>query len=339
MPNNSKKILLLLTLVSGTLISISSNSWLGAWMGLEINLLSFIPLMSTTKNMFTTEASLKYFLIQALGSSTLMFLIIMKMITEYNPMMINTHSSIFMLIPLLLKSGVAPLHWWFPSVMEGLNWMNCSILMTIQKIAPLMLMSYLLKMTQISMVFILMSAITGAIGGFNQISIRKILAYSSINHLSWMLIALASGKNIWLIYFSIYTIMILAIILILNNFKISFINQLMSMNHNPETKIIFLSLLLSLGGLPPFLGFLPKWIMIQSMIENDMTTLSVIMILMSLITLHYYLRICYSTFLIIYTKTKWTNWLNKNQFHTTNYMLILFTTTGLILSTMLINLF
>nr|AVN67846.1 NADH dehydrogenase subunit 2 [Polyphaga aegyptiaca] len=336
MPNNSKKLLLLSTLVSGTLISISSNSWLGAWMGLEINLLSFIPLMSTTKNTFTTEASLKYFLVQALGSSTLMFLIIMKMITENNPLMINDSSSTLMLLPLLLKSGIAPLHWWFPSVMEGLDWENCFMLMTMQKIAPLMLSFYLFKMTQVSILFILMSAIIGAIGGFNQTSIRKMLAYSSINHLGWMLITLPIGKNIWMIYFSIYTIMILAITSILNNLKISFINQIMSMNHSPEVKMIFMSLLLSLGGLPPFLGFLPKWIVIQSMIEINMTTLSLIMVLMSLITLYYYLRICYSTFLIIYAKMKWINWLNKIHLKSINYIFILITSVGLILSTMTI---
>jgi NADH-ubiquinone oxidoreductase chain 2 len=65
-------------LIGGILISISANSWLGAWIGLEINLISFIPLISSQENIFTTEASLKYFIIQALASSTLLFLVLIK---------------------------------------------------------------------------------------------------------------------------------------------------------------------------------------------------------------------------------------------------------------------
>nr|AVN67885.1 NADH dehydrogenase subunit 2 [Heterogamodes hebraica] len=329
--------LLLLTLVSGTLISISSNSWLGAWMGLEINLLSFIPLMSTTKDKFTTEASLKYFLTQALASSVLMFLIISKMMNNSTPMIVNISSSTLMTIPLLLKSGVAPFHWWFPSVMEGLNWSTCLILMTLQKIAPLTLSSYLMKTNQMSIMIILSSTIIGAIGGMNQISIRKMMAYSSINHLGWMIAAILIGKNIWLVYFSIYTIMILTITTMMNKHKISFINQMMSPNHTTETKMIILTSLLSLGGLPPFLGFLSKWIVIQYMIANNMLPTMIIMILMSLITLFFYLRICYSTFLIIHIKTKWNKQLNKQN----HYLMSTFTTmmisTSLILCTMMIN--
>nr|YP_010947025.1 NADH dehydrogenase subunit 2 [Eupolyphaga hanae]WGO57821.1 NADH dehydrogenase subunit 2 [Eupolyphaga hanae] len=337
MPDNSTKSLLLLTLVGGTLISVSSNSWLSVWMGLEINLLSFIPLMSTTKNTFTTEASLKYFLTQALASSTLLFLVIIKTIMENIPMFINSFSSFLIVIPLMLKSGVAPFHWWFPSVMEGLNWMNSFILMTIQKIAPLVLTSYLLKINSISMIFILSTVIIGAMGGFNQISTRKILTYSSINHLGWLLTAILLGKNIWLTYFVIYTVLTLTIILILSKHKISFINQLTSMNHKTETKFITLSLFLSMGGLPPFLGFFPKWIVIQSMILNNMTITSIVLVLTSLVTLYYYLRICYLTFLITHLKIKSFGWVNKTNIHLTTLLLASLSTMGLLLCPMMIN--
>jgi len=71
MPSNSTKILLLTTLLGRVLVSVSSNSWLGAWIGLEINLISFIPLTFNAKNMYSTEASLKYFIEQVLASATL----------------------------------------------------------------------------------------------------------------------------------------------------------------------------------------------------------------------------------------------------------------------------
>nr|WHM51641.1 NADH dehydrogenase subunit 2 [Cahuallitermes intermedius] len=315
MPSNSTKILLLTTLVGGVLVSVSSNSWLGAWMGLEINLMSFIPLMSNVKNMYNTEASLKYFIIQVLASATLLFLVVMKTLTEdlfsfesnlYTPMIICT--------PLLLKSGAAPLHWWFPGVMEGLSWENCALLMTVQKAAPLMLMSYLIEINAFTLSIILMSTIVGSIGGLNQTSMRKILTYSSINHTGWMLIALATSENLWLVYFTIYSMLALTVVSAIKISGASFINQTLMTNKEVTLmKFMMFTSLLSLGGLPPFLGFLPKWIVIQAMITNNMAPLATIMMVTSLITLYYYLKISYSSFMILNTEPKWNLKFYKNK--------------------------
>nr|QZK21376.1 NADH dehydrogenase subunit 2 [Amitermes sp. ANIC 0137] len=314
MPNNSTKVLLLITLVSGMLVSVSSNSWLGAWMGLEINLMSFIPLMSNVKNMYNTEASLKYFIVQVLASATLLFMVVMKTLTEdlftfesstYTPMIICT--------PLLLKSGAAPFHWWFPGVMEGLSWENCALLMTVQKAAPLMLMSYLIDINAFTLSIILMSTIVGAIGGMNQTSMRKILTYSSINHTGWMLIALTTSENLWMVYFMIYSTLALTVVSAIKLSGVSFINQTMMTNKETNLmKFMMFTSLLSLGGLPPFLGFLPKWIVIQAMIANNMTPLATIVVVTSLITLYYYLKISYSSFMILSTEPKWNVSIHKN---------------------------
>nr|WNL54238.1 NADH dehydrogenase subunit 2 [Microcerotermes unidentatus] len=315
MPNNSTKILLLITLVGGMLVSVSSNSWLGAWMGLEINLMSFIPLMSSVKNMYNTEASLKYFIVQVLASATLLFMVVMKTLTEdlftfesnpYTPMIICT--------PLLLKSGAAPLHWWFPGVMEGLSWENCALLMTVQKAAPLMLMSYLIEINAFTLSIILLSTIVGSIGGLNQTSMRKILTYSSINHTGWMLIALTTSENLWLMYFMIYSTLALTVVSAIKLSGTSFINQTMMTNKDTTLmKFMMFTSLLSLGGLPPFLGFLPKWIVIQAMITNNMTPLATIVVVTSLITLYYYLKISYSSFMILNTEPKWNLKLHKTK--------------------------
>nr|QXT44323.1 NADH dehydrogenase subunit 2 [Hoplognathotermes subterraneus] len=296
-----------MTLMLGMLVSVSSNSWFGAWMGLEINLMSFIPLMSNVKNMYNTEASLKYFIVQVLASATLLFLVVMSTLMEdlftfesnpYTPMIICT--------PLLLKSGAAPLHWWFPGVMEGLSWENCALLMTIQKAAPLMLMSYLIEMNIFTLSIILMSTIVGSIGGLNQTSMRKILTYSSINHTGWMMIALTTSENLWMVYFVIYSTLALTVVSAIKLSGVSFINQTMMTNKETTLmKFMMFTSLLSLGGLPPFLGFLPKWIVIQAMITNNMAPLAAMVVVMSLITLYYYLKISYSSFLILNTEPKW----------------------------------
>nr|AVN67711.1 NADH dehydrogenase subunit 2 [Eurycotis decipiens] len=334
--------LLLTTLMSGLLISISSNSWLGAWMGLEINLLSFIPLMSNYKNIFTTEASMKYFIVQALASSTLLFLIINKsLIEEFSTTTNSLMNSVIINTPLLLKGGAAPFHWWFPSIMEGLSWNNCFILMTIQKIAPLMLISYNIKMNMFLWTIVLMSIIIGSIGGFNQISIRKILTYSSINHMGWMLAAMSIGENLWMMYFIIYSMLILTMILIIKPFRISFINQTFLMgNEMVIIKFLMFTTLLSLGGLPPFLGFLPKWIIIQYMMFNGMSVIISLMVVMSLITLYYYLRICYSSFIMLYMEPKWNNQFYKNnKIIFISLMLATISMLGLILCTLIANIF
>nr|YP_009350988.1 NADH dehydrogenase subunit 2 [Oriensubulitermes inanis]AQP28287.1 NADH dehydrogenase subunit 2 [Oriensubulitermes inanis]AQP30205.1 NADH dehydrogenase subunit 2 [Oriensubulitermes inanis] len=341
MPSNSTKILLLTTLVGGVLVSISSNSWLGAWMGLEINLMSFIPLMSNVKNMYNTEASLKYFIVQVLASATLLFMVVMKTLTEdlftlesstYTPMIICT--------PLLLKSGAAPLHWWFPGVMEGLSWENCALLMTVQKAAPLMLMSYLIEINAFTLSIILLSTIVGSIGGLNQTSMRKILTYSSINHTGWMLIALTTSENLWMVYFMIYSTLALTVVSAIKLSGTSFINQTMLTNKEATLmKFMMFTSLLSLGGLPPFLGFLPKWIVIQAMITNNMAPLATIVVVTSLITLYYYLKISYSSFMILNVEPKWNLKSHKNE-TTKNMMAVMLSSIslmGMVICTVVTN--
>ena len=95
------------------------------------------------------------------------------------------------------------MNWWFPGVMEGLRWENCALLITVQKAAPLMLVSYLIEIDAFTLRIILLSTIVGSIGELNQILIRKILTYSPINHTGWILIALTTSENLWLVYFTI----------------------------------------------------------------------------------------------------------------------------------------
>nr|YP_010146008.1 NADH dehydrogenase subunit 2 [Tipula nova]QQO80820.1 NADH dehydrogenase subunit 2 [Tipula nova] len=321
---NSSKLLFLITLISGTLITISSNSWLSAWMGLEINLLSFIPLMMNYNNLMASEASLKYFLTQALASTILLFSVILMLFsinmnwyyTEFNSMYLMMINSC-----LLLKMGAAPFHFWFPGVMEGLNWTNNFILMTWQKIAPLMLISYFIIPNLFSLIIVL-SILIGSLGGLNQTSLRKIMAFSSINHLGWMLAAMMSNENLWEFYFYIYVFLSLTILMLFDMLKIFHINQtFFIMNNNPLIKFLMFTLLLSLGGLPPFLGFAPKWLVIQYMTMNNNILLMIMMVCLTLITLYYYIRICYASFLINYWET---NWFNKIQLNPLKLFILLF---------------
>nr|QXG19126.1 NADH dehydrogenase subunit 2 [Drosophila bifasciata] len=324
--NNSSKILFMTIMIIGTLITVTSNSWLGAWMGLEINLLSFIPLLSDSNNNLTsTEASLKYFLTQALASTVLLFSSIILMLKNNMNIEINeSFSSAMIMSALLLKSGAAPFHFWFPNMMEGLTWMNALMLMTWQKIAPLMLISYL-DIKNLLLMSVILSVIIGAIGGLNQTSLRKLMAFSSINHLGWMLMSLMISESIWLIYFMFYSFLSFILTFMFNIFKLFHLNQLFSWFVNSKIlKFTLFMNFLSLGGLPPFLGFLPKWLVIQQLsLCNQYFTL-LIMMMSTLITLYFYLRICYSAFMLNYYENNWTNSTQFNNINTYFYLIFTF---------------
>ncbi|YP_003934122.1 NADH dehydrogenase subunit 2 (mitochondrion) [Culex quinquefasciatus] len=306
----------LIMLIFGSLITISANSWLGAWMGLEINLLSFIPLMNEgKKNLMTSESSLKYFLTQAFASSILLFAIILMMMSFNLNWMNNNFYELLILSTLLLKNGAAPFHFWFPGVMEGLSWINGLILMTWQKIAPLMLISYNINYN-FFFIAIILSMIIGALGGLNQTSLRKLMAFSSINHLGWMLMAMMNNELLWLIYFVFYFFLSMSIVLLFNNLKLFHFNQIFNFSMmNPVIKFFLFLNLLSLGGLPPFLGFLPKWLVIQNLVETNQLFLLFISVCLTLITLYYYLRMSYSIYMLNFNKNSWmlmNNFSNKN---------------------------
>lgn len=327
---NSAKLLFFLTLIRRTIITVSSNSWLGAWIGLEINLLSFIPLIINTNNLISTEASLKYFLTQALASSILLFAILMSiisinLISQFN--FNQDYSSIIINSALLLKTGAAPFHFWFPEVIEGLSWLNNLILITWQKIAPLILISYCFRFNFMRIVIIL-SVIIGSLRGLNQTSIRKIIAFSSINHLGWLIAAILVNENMWFIYFCFYSFLSLTIIFIFNMLQIFHINQAFSLKINyPLLKFCLFTSFLSLGGLPPFLGFIPKWLVIQSLVNINQIFLVTVIVCLTLITLFFYLRICFSAFILNYTETIWNFKISYNNLNLSVSIILSFIST------------
>nr|YP_010868479.1 NADH dehydrogenase subunit 2 [Zeugodacus calumniatus]WGU19986.1 NADH dehydrogenase subunit 2 [Zeugodacus calumniatus] len=337
--NNSAKIMFFFILITGTMITVSSNSWLGAWMGLEINLLSFIPLMNSN-NLMSTEASLKYFLTQALASAVLLFAIMMSYLNNFPVTQENSlYNDLIITSSLLLKSGAAPFHFWFPNVMEGLSWMNALTLMTWQKIAPLMLISYITQNNFIILV-IITSTIVGSLGGLNQTSLRKLMAFSSINHLGWMLTAMQASESMWLIYFSVYSFLSFSLTFMFNNFKMFHINQLFNSFFSSKILKFMLFLnLLSLGGLPPFIGFLPKWLVIQMLVLKSQYILMTIMTVMTLITLFFYLRLCFAAFMLNYYENNWTVNMFINNFSFKTMLVLSFISTFSLVLVSLVYLF
>nr|UAM92202.1 NADH dehydrogenase subunit 2 [Geosesarma penangense] len=285
---SSSYIIFIFTLLLGIIISISSPSWFGAWVGLELNMMSFIPLIVLKMNSYYSEAALKYFLIQALGSALFIS-------SGFLSMSFFFISYILIFFALLLKLASAPFHFWFPQVMEGLNWPQVFLLSTMQKLAPMILLSYLLTnniLIKSIIFFSIMSAIVGALGGLNLMYLRKIIAFSSINHMSWMMIAISTGDTFWFFYFFIYSFILLSITSMFYNLQVFTFPNLMELNQNKIFHSILISFnFLSLGGLPPFTGFIPKWMLIQIMVNLNLYIPLFFLLFSALVTLYFYLRI------------------------------------------------
>nr|YP_010390386.1 NADH dehydrogenase subunit 2 [Ctenocephalides canis]UPV72708.1 NADH dehydrogenase subunit 2 [Ctenocephalides canis] len=310
---NLTYMLFLFMLIMSTFICISSNSWLGAWIGLEMNLLSFIPMLNDNKNLLSNESSLKYFLIQVFASILLLFFISLNYLMKnfFSMMYFNEIYLILLNSSLFLKLGAAPFHFWFPSVMEGMNWMNNLFLMTWQKINPMICLSYCINMNYFYLISLL-SIMIGALGGLNNSSLQKIITYSSITHIGWMTIALMNNEmNFWF-YFFIYFIISLIITMNFNFLKLYYMNQMLSNSMNYLTKIFLMMMFLSMGGLPPFLGFFPKWIIIESLINMNMIFYSIIMILCTLLMLYIYLRFAFSILIINNFQMSWKIYMKLN---------------------------
>nr|YP_006234455.1 NADH dehydrogenase subunit 2 [Gammarus duebeni]AER12201.1 NADH dehydrogenase subunit 2 [Gammarus duebeni] len=278
-------LLFYVSLASSITISISASSWFIAWMGLEVNLLSFIPLLLSKKNKYTTESCLKYFLIQALAS----VLIIVAALTSVS----SDLSCVVIGLALLMKSGAAPSHQWLPAMIDGLSWFAVSLLLIIQKINPFILIFFLLKsdlIHKIMFIYVVVSAWVGAVGGLTQSSLRKIIAYSSIAHLSWVLATMMASSWAWLMYFIAYAFVLATLVVLLSYSEMSTLTHVTTMNKSYFSFIVAVSIL-SLGGMPPFTGFLPKFMVTQQLMHTPEATLLLPLLAGTFISLFFYARV------------------------------------------------
>nr|YP_010535480.1 NADH dehydrogenase subunit 2 [Alectorobius atacamensis]UYB78184.1 NADH dehydrogenase subunit 2 [Alectorobius atacamensis] len=282
-------------LITSIIMSYSASSLFFLWVCLEINMMSFIPLMFS-KNLISMNSIMMYFLIQSFASSIYIFTISMSFLSPFPFYYMN----ILLTISMLIKLGAAPFHIWFPQVSEGLSFYSLAILMTFQKMIPLYIMS--ISKNNYMMIPIIFSAIIGSFGGFNQFSIRKILAFSSISHLAWIMTLQLINSNFWLIYLSIYSLIIMVIVMFINSYFTNFSN--FSKKMKPESNFILIIMLLSLGGMPPTMGFIMKWMTLK-IIMNSMIIMSIPLILSSLTNLFFYLRLIYSSMLKYTNFYKW----------------------------------
>lgn len=279
-------------IILGIFLRLSSHSWFIIWIGLEINLYSFIPFLLHSNIQKRKEAAAKYFIAQASGST---LLLTATLTSSSLPL---TRSIIF-ITRLILKAGLAPMHFWFPRTIAVSRWFTCYLLSTVQKIAPSIL---LISIFQIRPRLILISggliSIIGGIIGINQTQLRAIIAYSSIGQIGWVISASQVSFITRSLIFINYLISISIIIIIFSHIEINTLNEPNTTWVGPKPLIFVLILLIiNLRGIPPFPGFFFKIIIVIKLLYINAIKSTLLLILGSIIRLYFYLKIIFITIL------------------------------------------
>nr|AAK50187.1 NADH dehydrogenase subunit 2 [Passer montanus]AIW39901.1 NADH dehydrogenase subunit 2 [Passer montanus saturatus]ADU32709.1 NADH dehydrogenase subunit II [Passer montanus]AHY87176.1 NADH dehydrogenase subunit 2 [Passer montanus]QCO91094.1 NADH dehydrogenase subunit 2 [Passer montanus] len=334
--NPQAKLVFTISLLLGTTITISSNHWVMAWTGLEINTLAILPLISKSHHPRAIEAATKYFLVQAAASALVLFSSMTNAwhtgqwdITQLS----HPVSCLILTSAIAMKLGLVPFHFWFPEVLQGSPLTTGLLLSTIMKLPPMALLfmtSPSLNPTLLTTMAILSTALGGWMG-LNQTQTRKILAFSSISHLGWMAIVVIYNPKLTLLNFYLYALMTSTVFLTLNSIKALKLSTLMTAwTKMPALSAMLLLTLLSLAGLPPLTGFLPKWLIIQELTKQDMAPAATIISLLSLLGLFFYLRLAYCTTITLppHTTNHMKLWYTNKP---TNILIAILTTMSIIL--------
>ncbi|MBD1154255.1 NADH-quinone oxidoreductase subunit NuoN [Pelagibacterales bacterium SAG-MED21] len=315
--------ILILSSVLGMMVMISSNDLMVFYMGLELQSLALYVLATFNRDQLkSSEAGLKYFVLSALSSGLLLygcsliygfsgstnFNIISNQLNsnEY----VLTFGIVFILVGLAFKISAVPFHMWAPDVYQGSPTTVTLFFTMVPKIAALtvfirfLYVPFLNLIDQWQMIIVFLSIASmlfGAIAAIGQTNIKRLIAYSSIGHIGYILAGLATGSNEGIqssiVYISIYIIMNLALFSCLlmlkrNNEYYEEIEDLSGLSKNhPLLSLSLLIILFSLAGIPPLAGFFAKFYIFKAVLEQSMYFLAIVGLLSTVIAAFYYLRV------------------------------------------------
>nr|YP_009122940.1 NADH dehydrogenase subunit 2 [Gloydius ussuriensis]AJK90824.1 NADH dehydrogenase subunit 2 [Gloydius ussuriensis] len=290
-------IIITMSIITSTALITMTTHWLMAWICLEINTLSMVPIISKPHHPRATEATTKYFLTQTLASMAILFATTMNALNTSNweiSLTTETTTMKIVTLALMMKMAAAPFHFWLPEVAQGATTLTTLTILTWQKIAPLTILMINHNNTNLTILSFsaVLSVLVGGLGGLNQTQLRKLMAFSSIAHTGWILATITLAPNISTLTFLIYTMTTTPIFLMLNTSTT--IKDMGTMwTASPYLMLIMLTTILSLTGLPPLTGFMPKWLILNKMTALNLTTEAVLMAMFSLPSLYLYIRLTY----------------------------------------------
>nr|AKV84932.1 NADH dehydrogenase subunit 2 [Cyrtodactylus yangbayensis] len=292
---------LLTSLAASTIITMSSNHWLLAWFGLELNTLSILPAIMKSHHPRATEATTKYFLVQVTAATMILLASITNAwqtghwtITHTTPI-----TTLLTTMAIMLKLGAAPMYMWYPHVLQGTTVNTALFISTWQKLAPLSLLYMTINhLDHTTLLLIgLLSALTGGWAGLNQTQTRSIMAFSSIAHMGWLITAITLSPSLATLTMLIYITTTTATFLPLATTTKTITTTGTMWPLSPTTLTTTMLALLSLGGLPPLAGFMPKWLILKELLANQLPLIATLLLMSSLLSLFFYARLAYLTVL------------------------------------------
>lgn len=279
------QILLLFRLI----FSLRRSSILLLWASLEINILRFLPIISSGSGI-SLENTIKYFLIQRFAS-------VIFLVSSILIFFLDIWFRLFILTgTIFLKLGAAPFHSWFISLIKTVNLWILFFLSRIQKLIPLFILIQLRIRGTTLFFFIFMSIIVIFVGGIGILSLNKVLALSSVNRLTWLIIGGVKRTYLIIIFLVVYIVLLRSLLIPSFNFFYSRLSQIHSLEI--RTKLILVFSFISLGGLPPLLGFLGKVIILKGCLLLITPLFFLFLVFSSLIILFFYLNLRYFCFLV-----------------------------------------
>nr|AAL90462.1 NADH dehydrogenase subunit 2 [Kinyongia adolfifriderici] len=299
--NLKPQLMIMLNLIVGTLITASSYHWLMAWAGLELNMLSMLVIIMKPKHPRAAEAAIKYFLTQAIASAIMLFSSTINAIQtgQWNmSQMVDKYACTMLLLALMMKIGAAPIYFWLPEVMQGTTTMTALIIASWQKIAPITILftTHNHLPPKIMMTIGIVSTLVGGWGSINQTQLRKLMAYSSIANLGWTMVIFTASPQIAVLNIITYMILLIPTFTLLNKMSVKTLQDLTTVwTSSPMASSLLTLILLSLSGLPPLTGFAPKLMILNELITQNLIPIATMMVMMSLISLFFYIRTTYIT--------------------------------------------
>ena len=301
---NSSNVLTLCVVLASTLL-LSSTSLLALYLCIELQSLSIFVLIAQEKEFaFRIEASLKYFVLSSISSGLFLLGSSLLFIHSGNcevATLVDQHytpEKILILVSLLFKLAASPFHFWSPDVYQGSNNSTLLLLGTLPKISILGIFIILFSGNKLLLIATILSLIVGCIGAINQSRIKRLLAYSSIVGMGFILLGINVGSyqgiEAGTIYIFIYMISFISILITISK-SINEKPTLGELSNLLGDNLILLStfgvLMLSVAGIPPLGGFLSKWLVLTTAITTEFIFSSVVSILCAIIAGVYYVRL------------------------------------------------
>ncbi len=311
--------------VLGMMILISAHNFLTIYLGLELLSLSLYALVALHRDSVqASEAAMKYFVLGAIASGMLLYgmsmiygitgsldlAVVSANAPHVSDQLVLVFGIVFLMIGIAFKLGAVPFHMWVPDVYHGAPTAVTIFIGSAPKLAAFAMLMRLLidglgsvsaQWQDILILLVLLSLAVGNIVAIAQVNIKRMLAYSTISHIGFLMLGVvagtAEGVSASMFYAITYTLMSLGsfgmiILLSHKGFEAEKLDDFKGLNQrSPWYAFLMMILMFSMAGVPPFLGFWAKLSVLSAVISVDLTWLAVASVIFSIIGAFYYIRI------------------------------------------------